>query len=68
MGINKSGVCGMKGIYTIQESLFNGSFYACKIIDSTALYKTFFYFAVNFPNPFDAYFYLLENYKEGEIV
>lgn len=23
---------------------------------------------VSFPNPFDAYFYLLENYKEEEIV
>jgi hypothetical protein len=26
------------------------------------------HWSLNFPNPFDAYFYLLENYKESEIV
>lgn len=32
-------------------------------------YWTQFVFRLNvFPNPFDAYFYLLENFKEEEIV
>jgi hypothetical protein len=54
--------------FTIANGIMGRSFSAVKIKENYGGGKLLSFICRDFDNPFDAYFYLLENFKEEEIV
>ncbi len=70
MGVNKSGVCGvMYSVVDYPTMSFIDEVWITVSADQKAKEISInINYVPKFPNPFDAYFYLLENFKEEEIV